>query len=176
MVRAKRRRARRHRRQATRRAIPAGRARDVQAQAAAQRRLRGRRLQARGGRAGVASLLLGLYDEEGLLDHVGFTSAFAAADRPALLDRLRPYIGGAGFSGKAPGGPSRWRKAGESEWVRLAPELVVEVGYDQVTGRRFRHGTRFLRWRPDKAPRQCTMEQLAPPLGQAELEQLLSGV
>lgn len=126
------------------------------------------------GGQGVASLLLGLYDEEGLLDHVGFTSAFAAADRPALLDRLRPYIGGTGFSGKAPGGPSRWRKAGESEWVRLAPELVIEVGYDQVTGRRFRHGTRFLRWRPDKAPRQCTMEQLASPLGQVELEQLLS--
>ena len=125
------------------------------------------------GGTGVASLLLGLYDEAGLLDHVGFTSGFAARDRRAILDRLQPHVGGASFTGKAPGGPSRWRKT-ETEWIPLAPELVVGVGYDQVTARRFRHGTRFLRWRPDKAPRQCTMEQLAPPLGQAELRHLLA--
>ena len=123
---------------------------------------------------GVASLLLGLYDDKGLLDHVGFTSGFAAAERPDLLAQLQPYLNGEGFTGKAPGGPSRWRKKGEAAWTALAPALVVEVGYDQVTGRRFRHGARFLRWRPDKAPWQCTMEQLAPPLTTAQLGSLLA--
>ncbi|TGX41651.1 ATP-dependent DNA ligase [Sphingomonas naasensis] len=108
----------------------------------------------------VGSLLLGLYDEAGLLHHVGFTSAIAAADRPELTTRLEALIAPPGFTGDAPGGPSRWSTERSAEWQPLRPELVAEVRYDHVTGRRFRHGTGFLRWRPDKAPRQCTMAQL----------------
>lgn len=108
----------------------------------------------------VGSLLLGLYDAAGLLHHVGFTSAIAAADRPALTERLEALIEAPGFTGDAPGGPSRWSTERSAEWQPLRPELIAEVRYDHVTGRRFRHGTGFLRWRPDKAPRQCTMEQL----------------
>ncbi len=108
----------------------------------------------------VGSLLLGLYDEAGLLHHVGFTSAIAAADRAALTRRLEALVEAPGFTGDAPGGPSRWSTERSAEWQPLRPELVAEVRYDHVTGRRFRHGTAFLRWRPDKAPRQCTMEQL----------------
>src|SRR5436190_4381714 len=94
----------------------------------------------------VGSLLLGLYDSDGLLHHVGFTSGIAAADRPALTRKLKKLIGPPGFSGKAPGGPSRWNQGKESAWEPLKPELVVEVSYDHVTGGRFRHGTRLLRW------------------------------
>ena len=122
---------------------------------------------------GAASLLLGLYDEAGKLNHVGFTSAFKADERPRLLERLEPLTGGSGFTGKAPGGPSRWNKGEESVWEPLKPELVVEVIYDQVTGGRFRHGTRLLRWRPDKAGRQCTCDQLQAELRPAEIDQLL---
>lgn len=118
---------------------------------------------------GVASLLLGLYDDAGRLNHVGFTSGIKDAERAALGEIVRPYLGGAGFSGKAPGGPSRWNDGRESAWEPLAPELVVEVLYDQVTGDRFRHGTRLLRWRPDKAPTQCTMDQLVHEVRPAEL-------
>ena len=121
---------------------------------------------------GVASLLLGLYDDAGRLNHVGFTSGIAAADRAALAARLEPLIGAPGFTGKAPGGPSRWNNGEESEWEPLRSELVVEVLYDQVTGARFRHGTRLLRWRPDKAPAQCAMEQLVYELRPAELATL----
>lgn len=117
----------------------------------------------------VGSLLLGLYNEEGLLDHVGFTSGIAAAERAALTRRLTPLIEPPGFTGKAPGGPSRWSNARSADWRPLRPELVVEVRYDQVTGHRFRHGTRLDRWRPDKAPRQCTMDQLEHELRPAEL-------
>lgn len=122
---------------------------------------------------GAASLLLGLYDEAGALHHVGFTSSFKAADRPALLNRLEKHRGGPGFTGKAPGGPSRWKQGEETPWQPLLPELVVEVIYDQVTGGRFRHGTRFLRWRPDKAPGQCRCDQLHAELRPAELSQLI---
>jgi ATP-dependent DNA ligase len=108
----------------------------------------------------VGSLLLGLYDEEGKLDHVGFTATIADAERPALTERLEALAGGAGFTGDAPGGPSRWSDGRSAEWTPLKPTLVVEVRYDHVTGDRFRHGTRLLRWRPDKAPRQCTLRQL----------------
>lgn len=121
---------------------------------------------------GVASLLLGLYDEAGKLNHVGFTSGIAAAERLALAERLEPLIGGPGFTGKAPGGPSRWNDGKESEWMPLKGELVVEVLYDQVTGNRFRHGTKLLRWRPDKAPEQCRMDQLVHELRPAELTTL----
>ena len=108
----------------------------------------------------VGSLLLGLYDAAGKLNHVGFTSTIKHADRPALTAQLLT-LKGEGFTGDAPGGPSRWSTERSGQWVALRPERVVEVAYDQVTGGRFRHGTRLVRWRPDKAPRQCTMEQIA---------------
>ena len=120
----------------------------------------------------VGSLLLGLYDDEGLLDHVGFTSAIAAKDRPALTKKLEKLIEPPGFTGDAPGGPSRWNNERTTQWEPLKPVLVVEVRYDQVTVRRFRHGTGFLRWRPDKDPRQCTFDQLAPELRPSELKEL----
>ena len=119
----------------------------------------GFRYAAKGG--GIGSLLLGLYDAEGLLHHVGFCSSFRAEERKALAGRLEPLRKPPGFTGRAPGGPSRWSTERSAEWEPLAPKLVVEVGYDHVSGRRFRHGTRFLRWRPDKPARQCTMEQIA---------------
>ncbi|MCR5872968.1 ATP-dependent DNA ligase [Phenylobacterium sp. J426] len=110
----------------------------------------------------VGSLLLGLYGDDGKLHHVGFTSTISNAERPELTSRLEA-LKGEGFSGDAPGGPSRWSTERTGAWVALKPELVVEVRYDQVTGGRFRHGTRLVRWRPDKAPRQCTFEQIRPP-------------
>jgi ATP-dependent DNA ligase len=108
----------------------------------------------------VGSLLLGLFNREGLLDHVGFTSSIPARERKSLTQRLRQLAGGPGFTGKAPGAPSRWSNERSGEWCAVRPALVVEVCYDQVTDGRFRHGARLLRWRPDKAPRQCTDEQL----------------
>ena len=111
------------------------------------------------GRA-VGSLLLGLYDEEGLLHHVGFTSSFTNEQRKELLPRLEKLIRKPGFTGQAPGGPSRWSTERSAEWQPLAPRLVVEVQYDHVSAMRFRHGTKFMRWRPDKAPGQCTMDQI----------------
>src|SRR5579872_799380 len=108
----------------------------------------------------VGSLLLGLYDREGLLQHVGFTSSIEAANRSALTRKLQALIAPPGFTGRAPGGPSRWNSEKSSAWEPLRPELVVEIRYDHFTGHRFRHGTKFLRWRPDKAPRQCLLEQV----------------
>jgi ATP-dependent DNA ligase len=122
----------------------------------------------------VGSLLLGLYDESGLLNHVGFTSALKAEDRPALTDKLERLIEPPGFTGSAPGGPSRWNTERTTQWQPLKPVLVVEVKYDQVTGQRFRHGTGFLRWRPDKDPKQCTFDQLAPELRPSELKELFT--
>ena len=119
----------------------------------------------------VGSLLLGLYDAQGLLHHVGFTSSIAAADRPGLTEKLERLIEAPGFSGSAPGGPSRWNRGKEKAWQPLKPRLVVEVCFDHVTANRFRHGTKLLRWRPDKAPEQCTMDQLAQK--QSNLLQLL---
>ncbi len=109
----------------------------------------------------VGSLLLGLYDAQGLLNHVGFTSGIAVADRPALNKKLEKLVAPPGFTGNAPGGPSRWSRGKENTWQPLKPELVIEVCYDHVSAQRFRHGTKLLRWRPDKAPAQCTMDQLA---------------
>ena len=120
----------------------------------------------------VGSLLLGLYNDEGGLDHVGFTSAIPAAEKAALTKRLEALAAPPGFTGKAPGGPSRWSTGRTGEWVPLRPELVAEVRYDHVTGDRFRHGTKFLRWRPDKAPRQCGMDQLRPEAAPARLSSL----
>jgi ATP-dependent DNA ligase len=108
----------------------------------------------------VGSLLLGLYNSEGKLDHVGFTATLHDLDRKALTEQLEGLIMPPGFTGNAPGGPSRWSTERTGEWQPLRPELVVEVRYDHVSGGRFRHGTRLLRWRPDKAPRQCTFEQI----------------
>ncbi|HWP16424.1 MAG TPA: ATP-dependent DNA ligase [Xanthobacteraceae bacterium] len=108
----------------------------------------------------VGSLLLGLYDDAGLLHHVGFTSSFARAEKAALTAKLEKLKGGSGFTGNAPGGPSRWSTERSAEWVPLRPKLVVEVCYDHFSGERFRHGTRLMRWRPDKAPEQCTIEQV----------------
>jgi len=110
----------------------------------------------------VGSLLLGLYNGEGKLDHVGFTATLHGLDRKALTQRLEALIMPPGFTGNAPGGPSRWSTERSGDWQPLRPELVVEVRYDHVTDGRFRHGTRLLRWRPDKAPRQCTFEQIEP--------------
>lgn len=108
----------------------------------------------------IGSLLLGLYNDGGELDHVGFSSSFKAEQRTELKKILQPYIGGSGFTGKAPGGPSRWSTERSGEWERLEPKLVCEVRYDHFSGGRFRHGTKFLRWRPDKKPKDCTFEQL----------------
>ena len=121
----------------------------------------------------VGSLLLGLYDGDGKLNHVGFSSAIPAAERPALTARLEGLVQPPGFTGNAPGGPSRWSTDRSADWRPLRPELIAEVRYDQVTGDRFRHGTKFLRWRPDKAPQQCTMEQLQPEVPPAELARVL---
>jgi len=120
----------------------------------------------------VGSLLLGLYDEAGSLHHVGFTSAIPAKEKPRLTKDLQRLIEPPGFTGNAPGGPSRWNTERTTQWQPLKPTLVVEVRYDQVTSRRFRHGTGFVRWRPDKDPKQCTFEQLAPELKPSELKEL----
>jgi ATP-dependent DNA ligase len=114
----------------------------------------------------VGSLLLGLYDETGKLHHVGFTATIKDEERKALTAKLEKLIAPPGFTGDAPGAPSRWSTERSADWQPLKPRLVVEVKYDQVTGNRFRHGTRLLRWRPDKKPEQCTCDQLkreAPP-------------
>ena len=132
----------------------------------------------------IGSLLLGLYDGDGLLHHVGFAAAFPASMRKALLAKVTPLIKPPGFTGRAPGGPSRWSTQRSGEWEPLAPRLVVEplmrdadqqvarlveVGYDHFTGGRFRHGTHFLRWRPDKAARQCTLDQVKVAAASASL-------
>src|SRR3569833_1158765 len=107
----------------------------------------------------VGSLLLGLYDN-GLLNHVGFTSGIKAEDRRPLLKKLLKLVQPPGFTGQKPGGPSRWSTKRSDEWEPLKPKLVVEVSFDHVTGGRFRHRTQIIRWRPDKAPEQCSIEQI----------------
>lgn len=108
----------------------------------------------------VGSLLLGLYDDKGLLHHAGYTSSFSEAEKKELTKKLEPLIKPPGFTGNKPGGPSRWSTKKTSEWEPLATKLVIEVQFDHFTGGRFRHGTRFLRWRPDKKPKQCGFEQV----------------
>jgi ATP-dependent DNA ligase len=110
----------------------------------------------------VGSLLLGLYDDAGKLNHVGFTSGIHKADKEALTKKLEKFIHEPGFTGSAPGGPSRWSTERSAEWEPLEPKMVVEVSFDHVTDNRFRHGAKLLRYRPDKSPRQCRMEQLYP--------------
>jgi len=108
----------------------------------------------------IGSLLLGLYDKAGLLHHVGFTSAFKAEEKPALTKKFEALKKAPGFTGNAPGGPSRWSTERSGEWEPVDPKIVVEVTYDHFTGGRFRHGTKIVRWRKDKAPRQCTLDQV----------------
>jgi len=108
----------------------------------------------------LGSLLLGLYDDGGLLHHVGFTSAFKASERKELTKRFEALKKAPGFTGNAPGGPSRWSTERSGEWEPLDPKTVVEVTYDHFTGGRFRHGTKIVRYRTDKAPRQCTLDQV----------------
>jgi ATP-dependent DNA ligase len=108
----------------------------------------------------IGSILLGLYDGEGKLHHVGFTSSFPARERGKLLRKLKPLVRPPGFTGRAPGGPSRWSTKRSTEWEPLAPSLVLEVRYDHFSEGRFRHGTKFLRWRPDKPARRCTIDQV----------------
>jgi ATP-dependent DNA ligase len=113
---------------------------------------------------GVGSLLLGLHNDAGQLDHIGFCSSFSAAEKLKLVKTLKPLVGGEGFTGKTPGGPSRWNAFNDrsGEFEPLTPKLVCEVQYDHISNGRFRHGTKFLRWRPDKSPKQCTFEHLEP--------------
>lgn len=117
----------------------------------------------------VGSLLLGLYDQDGKLDHVGFTSSILQSERKELTAKLEKLISPPGFTGDAPGGPSRWSTERSTQWEPLKPKLVVEVRYDHVSDDRFRHGTKLVRWRPDKAPQQCTFEQLQAPARPAQL-------
>ncbi|MBV8446279.1 MAG: ATP-dependent DNA ligase [Candidatus Dormibacteraeota bacterium] len=119
----------------------------------------------KGGPASLGSLLLGLY-QDGVLHHVGHTSSFSAAERREVRRQLEPLVGGESFvfsQGRTPGGPSRWARDMDLTWVSVKPELVCEVSFDHLQGRRFRHASRFIRWRPDKSPTDCTFEQLAPP-------------
>src|SRR5947199_5431409 len=106
--------------------------------------------------------MLSLINASGELDHVGFCSSFTAEQRLQLVGRLEALIKEPGFAGKAPGGPSRWNQGNDrsTEWESLKPELGCEVQYDHFSNGRFRHGTKFLRWRPEKSPRTCTYEQL----------------
>jgi ATP-dependent DNA ligase len=118
---------------------------------------------AKDSRSRIGSLLLGLYDQDGLLDYIGFCSAFSNVERERLLEQLKPHVGEPGFTGGAPdSAPSRWDRGEERDrsYVKLRPELVLEVEYDQVTSGRIRHGTRPLRWRTDKPPATCTTDQL----------------
>jgi ATP-dependent DNA ligase len=112
------------------------------------------------GKPVVGSLLLGLYDDKGRLNHVGFTSTIKRAEKPELTRKLENLIAPPGFTGNAPGGPSRWSTTRSGEWQPLKPVLVVEVCFDHFSGERFRHGTKLMRWRPDKSPRQCTLDQV----------------
>jgi ATP-dependent DNA ligase len=113
---------------------------------------------------GVGSLLLGLHDEDATMHYVGHTSSFKAAEKRELLEKLRPLINAENSPmGRMPGGPSRWTGTRDLSWVSVEPVLVCEVSFDHMQGDRFRHGTTFQRWRPDKDPKDCNFEQVAPP-------------
>ncbi len=129
----------------------------------------------------VGSLLLGLFDEDGVLHHVGVASGFSAARRVELVDTLAPYRKGSTTGhpwlahqepdGRIPGGQSRWSAGKDLSWEPLRPELVAEVGYDHLQGDRFRHATSFVRWRPERDPESCTYGQLDSPVP-TELEEV----
>ncbi len=129
----------------------------------------GYRIHKDGPSAGVGSLLLGLYDEDGQLHFMGHCSNFSDEERVSLLHRLRPlHLGDGdpfGESPRRPGEPSRWTGDKDLSWVALEPVLVCEVSYQQLTSGRFRHATRFERWRPDKDASGCMLEQLERPEG-----------
>ena len=134
----------------------------------------------------IGSMLLGLYDEDGVLQHVGVCASFTAAKRRELVDFLAPYRVGAAkdhpWAGwgaedaeqRMPGAPSRWNRDKELSWVALRPELVVEVAYEHMQGDRFRHLAHFRRWREDKTPRQCSYEQLEV-VAPEELQKVFAG-
>ncbi len=120
------------------------------------------------GQEAVGSLLIGLYDDAGVLQMIGAIGAFPMAERLALVERLRDLAGGEDHPwlsprGRAPGGPSRWRSGKDDAWYPLRPELVAEVSYNQVESGRLRHVAPLVRWRPDKDPAECTMDQLVSP-------------
>ena len=127
----------------------------------------------KGGKNAVGSLLLGLYDDNGRLQHVGVASSFPMAMRRALAEELAPlrkdameghpwreWAGAAAESSRMPGSQSRWSAGKDLSWEPLRPERVCEVKYDHMQGDRFRHAVFFLRWRPDKPPRECRYDQL----------------
>ena len=141
-----------------------------------------------GDRTAVGSLLLGLYDDSGALQHVGVCASFTAAKRKELVDFLAPYrknaladhpwqawaeseAGEGSVGHRMPGGQSRWSQGKDLSWEPLRPELVVEVGYDHMQGDRFRHTAQFRRWRKDKEPADCTYRQL-----EVVLPQELAGI
>jgi ATP-dependent DNA ligase len=113
---------------------------------------------------GVGSLLLGLYDDEGVFHHVGHTASFSAAERVAVLKKLKPLVGGDSFGeGRTPGSPSRWTGAKDLSWIQVRPDLVCEVSFEKLQNGRIRHAARFLRWRTDKTAGECDFAQLEPP-------------
>jgi ATP-dependent DNA ligase len=113
---------------------------------------------------GIGSLLLGLYDDAGSLQYVGHTSSFKAKERRELLEQFRQIEGESGFGhGRSPGGPSRWAASREQSWVPVRPEIVCEVSFDRFQSGRFRHAATFLRWRTDKRPAECTIDQVVQP-------------
>jgi ATP-dependent DNA ligase len=138
------------------------------------------------GRDAIGSLLLGLYDDAGVLQHVGVTSSFTMAKRRALLTELAPlrrdamrdhpwrdWAGAAGEASRMPGAQSRWSAGKDLSWEPLRPERVCEVKYDHLQGNRFRHAATFLRWRPDKRAGECRYDQLET-TAPYELEAVLS--
>ncbi|WP_433240531.1 ATP-dependent DNA ligase [Streptosporangium sp. CA-135522] len=125
----------------------------------------------------VGSLLLGLYDSEGALHHVGVAASFPMKRRAELVEELAPYVSQDGHPWSAeslPGAISKWSATKDLSFVPLRSELVVEVAYDHMEGRRFRHTAQFRRWRPDRTPRSCTYEQLERPLSY-DLDDILAG-
>lgn len=143
----------------------------------------------KGNRDALGSLLLGLYDDQGTLHHVGVCASFTDQRRRELIEFLTPYrkdalashpwaswaaAGGAGEEQRMPGGQSRWSAGKDLSWEPLRPELVVEVAYDHMQGDRFRHTAQFRRWRSDKPPRECTYAQLEV-VAPEELARLFGG-
>ncbi|HEY0143243.1 MAG TPA: ATP-dependent DNA ligase [Thermoanaerobaculia bacterium] len=114
------------------------------------------------GTKSVGSLLLGLYDDENRLVYIGHTSSVKKTDRMELTETLEAMRSENAFEVRVPGGPSRWAGSRSGEWEPVRPELVCEVEYDYFSQGRFRHGSKFLRWRPEKKPKQCTMDQVLP--------------
>lgn len=113
------------------------------------------------GTKSISTLLLGLYDDEGVLNHIGHCSSFNEKERKELTKKLLPLAGRGGFTGSSPGGPSRWSTERSSDWTAVEPTLVCEVRYDYFSQGRFRHGSKFLRWRSDKNPEACTYDQVS---------------